>query len=72
MKVICPHCSGEASVEITGRNSYQTTRGTSAILRCPVVRERAEKSGGSTNDVDCEHLDNAAHQVVQSFRRKYG
>jgi hypothetical protein len=56
-----------AEVSLTSNGGFSYNFGSRAFL-CPIVKERADKDGGKTSDLNCDHMAKAAQEVAHRMR----
>jgi hypothetical protein len=66
MPATCLKCGNRAEVSLTGEG-FSYSLGARAML-CPVVNVRAQKEGGRTSDLNCDHMAKAAQEVARRMR----
>lgn len=65
MRAICTKCGERATVTLTLKGFYYHP---GALLRCPVIKERMKKNGGTSSDMHCDHMALAAEAVADRIR----
>jgi hypothetical protein len=66
MQARCPKCANRAQVSLTAEGfSYDLG---SRAFDCPIIKERADKDGGKTSDINCIHMARAAQEVADRMR----
>jgi hypothetical protein len=66
MQARCPKCANRAEVSLTPKG-FSYDFGPRAFS-CPIIKERADKDGGKTSDINCEHMARAAQAVADRMR----
>lgn len=69
MQATCGKCGGTADVSLTS-TGFSYSPSARSLALCPIIRERMEKNGGSTNDTDCDHMARAAQHVADRIRSR--
>lgn len=68
MHANCRKCGARAEVSLSGNGGLQYQIGSKTLQLCEVIQDRMKAAGGSTSNMDCDNMLDAAQATARQMR----